>query len=311
MAWIIFLAPADLGETVLASGAVAYALRDGADELTIVGRPEAATLLRGAPAAKIRSPTESPLAFAASVRLQPVRPDLLIDAQSGVAGRIIPAKQRIRLRPAEVVQHLTEAWGEAAGAERALAPKLWLDEAARAAARAAAPNAAPLLVLAPGGASANKRWPAEGFAAVARRLVGGPLSNADVILLGVGARDAETTRALASSLDADGVAARDLGEGLDLLAAAALMERATLCIGNDNVLAHIAAAMNAPTLTLFGPTDERVRAPFGSRARTLRSRPLEEIAARVPLDGANAMGDIGIDAVETAALELLHAGGLR
>ena len=74
--------------------------------------------------------------------------------------------------------------------------------------------------------------------------------------------------------------ALDLGAGLDLLAAAALLERATLSIGNDNALTHIAAAMGAPTLTLFGPTDERVRAPYGPRARTLRGRSLEAIAAR-------------------------------
>jgi hypothetical protein len=35
---------------------------------------------------------------------------------------------------------------------------------------------------------------------------------------------------------------------------------------------------------------------------------LEEIAA---LDAGTAMGDISIDAVEAAALDLLHAGGLR
>ena len=49
-------------------------------------------------------------------------------------------------------------------------------------------------------------------------------------------------------LDADGVPAN--GAGLDLLAAAALAERATLCIGNDNALTHISAAIGAPTLTL-------------------------------------------------------------
>jgi hypothetical protein len=308
MAWIIFLAPADLGETVLASGAVAHALRDPGDELTIVGGPEAVALFRGAPSAKICLPEAGPLAFAAGMRLQPVRCDILIDAMGGLPGPIIPAHTRYKLRPDVVVRHLTEAWGDASGAERALAPKIWVDDAARAAAAEIAPDAAPLLVLAPGGVTANKRWPRERFSAVARRLVGGSLEGARVVVLGAAVRDAEITRAIVSSLDADGVAARDLGQGLDLLAAAALMERATLCIGNDNALTHIAAAVGAPTLTLFGPTDERVRAPYGPRARTLRGRSLEEIAA---LDAAAAMGDITTDAVEAAALDLLHAGGLR
>ena len=126
---------------------------------------------------------------------------------------------------------------------------------------------------------------------------------------GAAARDEPITRAIAQSLDADGMLAHDLGAKLDLLACAALMERAVLCLGNDNALTHIAAAAGAPTLTLFGPTDERVRAPFGARARAMRGRPLEEIAADPSRPGA--MEAIGIDAVEAAALDLLRAGGLR
>jgi ADP-heptose:LPS heptosyltransferase len=311
MSWIVFLAPADLGEAVLASGAVAHALRNPADILTIVGATDADVLFRGAPAAKICVPKEGPLNFAFGALLQPERCDILIDARGGLAGRIIPTRARWRLQPVPVLRHLTEAWGDAAGAERAVAPKLWLDDAARSAAAAMAPDAAPLLVLAPGGVTETKRWPRERFAAIARRLVDGPLTGARVAVLGAAARDGELTRAIVSSLDADGVSATNLGQGLDLLAAAALLERATLCIGNDNALTHIAAAMSAPTLTLFGPTDERVRAPYGPRARTLRGRSLEEIAGLPALDAEAAMGDISVDAVEAAALELLHAGGLR
>ena len=102
-----------------------------------------------------------------------------------------------------------------------------------------------------------------------------------------------------------------MADGLDLLAGAALLERATLCIGNDNALTHIAAAVGAPTLTLFGPTDERVRAPYGARTRTLRGRSFEEAASGSGLDAGAAMNDVSIDAVEAAALDLLHAGGLR
>lgn len=307
MAWIVFLAPVDLGEVVLASGAVAHALRDPNDMLTIVGSPEAQALFRAAPSAKICTPNESPLAFAIGVRLQLVSCDVVIDGLGGFPSRLIPAVSRIKPRPGAVLRHLVEVWTEAAGAERALAPKLWIDDGARASAARVAPEAAPLLVLAPGGVTANKRWPHERFAAVARRLVDGPLSGAQVIALGAAARDGAIARAIVSSLDADGLAARELAESADLLAAAALTERATLCIGNDNALTHIAAAMGAPTLTLFGPTDERVRAPRGPRARTLRGKSFEQAA----LDARAAMDDISIDAVEAAALDLLHAGGLR
>ena len=308
MAWIVFLAPADLGEAVLASGALAHVLREG-DELTLLADAEVTALFRGAPA-RVYVPREQPALFALLAQLRGARCDVLIDALGGLAGGLIPTRRRVRLRPGAVLRHQVEEWASAVGGERALTPKLWIDEAARAAAAAIAPDAS-LLVLAPGGATETKRWPRDRYAAVARRLIGGPLAGARVAVLGAAGRDRPITRAIVSSLDADGVPAIDLGEGLDLLAAAALMERATLCLGNDNALTHIGAAMGAPTLTLFGPTDERVRAPYGPRARTLRGRSLEEIASQSALDAGGAMEDVSIDAVEAAALDLLHAGGLR
>lgn len=310
MAALLFLAPADLGEAVLASGAVAHAMREG-DALTVVCTPEAASLFRAAPGlAALHALSNAELMrWRLWIDLARARFDLVIDARGGVVGAALPAGRRIALRPATVLRHRAEEWAAALEAVRPLAPKIWLDDAARAAAARIAPDAA-LLVLAPGGVTENKRWPRDRFAAVARRLADGPLTGARVVVLGAALRDAPITRAIVVSLDADGVPALDLGEDLDLLAAAALMERATLCIGNDNALTHIAAAMGAPTLTLFGPTDERVRAPYGPRARALRGRSLEEIAA-APLDEARAMEDVSIDAVEAAALELLHAGGLR
>lgn len=313
MASVLFLAPADLGETVLATGALARALRDG-DALTVVCTPEAAPLFRAAPGLVAVRELAPNAGVAASwgvwIELARQRFDLVLDARGGLLSGALPAPRRVALKPPSVLRHRTEEWAEALGDERPLAPQLWLDDAARAAAAGIAPDAA-LVVLAPGGAARRKRWPAERFAAVARRLATGPLANTRVLVLGAAARDANITRTIVSSLDADGIAALDYGAGLDLLAAAALMERATLCIGNDNALTHIAAAMGAPTLTLFGPTDERVRAPHGPRTRTLRGRSLEEIAAHPGLDEARAMEDVSTDAVEAAALELLHAGGLR
>ena len=309
MAAILFLAPADLGETVLATGALAHAMRDG-DALTVVCTADAAPLFRAAPGLAELRVIGAGLAqrWSGWMELARARFDLIIDARGGFLA--LPGTRRVALKPSSVLRHRAEDWAAAFDADRPLAPKLWLDARARAAAAAIAPGAA-LLVLAPGGASEAKRWPRDRFAAVARRLVDGPLAGARVAVLAAADRDAAITRAIVSSLDADGVAAADLGEGLDLLAAAALMERATLCIGNDNALTHIAAAMGAPTLTLFGPTDERVRAPYRPRARALRGRSLEQIAAMSTLDEGRAMEDVGIDAVEAAALDLLHAGGLR
>jgi ADP-heptose:LPS heptosyltransferase len=308
VASILFLAPADLGEAVLATGALAHAVGER-DSVTVIVAPEALPLFRAAPGLEEGIAADGSLASSGALclRLGANAFDVAIDGRGGLLGRIA-AKRRIGLQPGAVVQHRTEAWAQALGADRSLAPVLWLDETARNAAAKIVADATAVLVLAPGGLSPEKRWPVDRFAAVARRLHDGPLATARVILLGAAARDAETISAIASSLDADGIAALNLAQGMDLLAAAALMERATLCIGNDNALTHIAAAAGAPTLTIFGPTDERVRAPHGPRTRTVRGRSFAEVSV---LDGSGAMEDVTIDAVEAAALELLHAGGLR
>lgn len=309
MAAILFLAPGDLGEAVLATGALAHVLGE-VGQLVVVCPAEARPLFRAAPGLVAMHDLPARAGFLPLLRVRRELTRLyvsqLIDARGGWLGKSVAAPRRIVLTPAPVLRHRAEDWAEAVGADRPLSPRLWIDAQARR--RADALPEGPIIALAPGGADPAKRWPRERFAAVARRLVSGPLAAARVVVLGA-ARDGEITRALVQSLDADGVPARDLSDKLDLLAAAALMERATLCLGNDNALTHAAAAAGAPTLTLFGPTDERVRAPFGPRARAMRGRPLEEIAAAPSRAGA--MEAIGIDAVEAAALDLLHAGGLR
>ncbi|PZO48537.1 MAG: hypothetical protein DCF16_16155 [Alphaproteobacteria bacterium] len=310
---MLFIAPADLGETVLATGALAHVLGPG-DELTALAGAEAAPLFRAAPAApaaRVRVPERGGVSWALAALVAGKRFDAAIDARGGWLGRLAPTTRTLSLSPPQMLRHRVEDWGEAAGAGRALAPTIWLDEAAREAAARTVGEARQILVLAPGGSDEAKRWPAERFAAVARRLASGAMDNATVLILGAAERDDEVTRSIAQSLDADGVIARGVGAGLDLLAAGAVMERATLVIGNDNALTHIAAALGAPTLTLFGPTDERVRAPYGPRARTLRGRALDELGDAPYLDAGAAMEDVSIDAVESAAIEQLHAGGLR
>lgn len=313
MASLLFIAPADLGEAVLATGALSYALEKG-DRARVVCGPEAAGLYRAIPNVIGVLPIAHDAGFSAWWRLWAecarTGVDRVIDLRGGAFGKLVKARARVTPQSANVLRHRVEDWTHWLGADQTLAPKIVLDDVARAAA-AAAVESAMVLALAPGGVSAPKRWPGERFAAVARRLAGGPLAGAQVVVLGAAQRDAELTAAIASSLEADGVAVIDLGARLDLLGAAALLERATLCVGNDNALAHIAAAMGAPTLTLFGPTDERVRAPYGKRSRTLRRREYEEIMGMTGSEHISMMEDISVDDVEAAALELLSAGGLR
>ena len=75
----------------------------------------------------------------------------------------------------------------------------------------------------------------------------------------------------------------DLTGKVDLLTAYACLRRARLFIGNDSGLMHIAAAAGAPTLGLFGPSDERRYAPWGDHAQAIRGpRGFEQFLAVDP-----------------------------
>jgi ADP-heptose:LPS heptosyltransferase len=115
-------------------------------------------------------------------------------------------------------------------------------------------------VLHPGAGSPAKVWPE--FPALGRRL--GRAGLAVVVVTG----PAEAAAAAALAARAGGGAVR-LARDLSLRQLAALFEAAAVFVGNDSGLSHLAAAVGAPTLALFGPTDPRVWAPLGPRVAVL------------------------------------------
>jgi len=56
-----------------------------------------------------------------------------------------------------------------------------------------------------------------------------------------------------------------------LLEATAVLARASVFVGNDSGLGHLASAVGTPTLTLFGPGQPERYRPWGEQARWLTS----------------------------------------
>jgi ADP-heptose:LPS heptosyltransferase len=102
----------------------------------------------------------------------------------------------------------------------------------------------------------------------------------------------------------------DLVGRADLLTAYAALQGADLFVGADSGLTHLAAAAGAPTLALFGPSDERLYAPWGPGARAMRGpRPFEDFLRLDPrLDGSLPhMEDLSLARVVAEAEALLKA----
>jgi len=116
------------------------------------------------------------------------------------------------------------------------------------------------LALHPGSGSATKNWPAERFLGLAKWLAG---ERSWLLVEGpADAREAATLRGDPRAVTASGLPVRVLG---------ALLAQAGLYVGNDSGVTHLAAAVGAPTLALFGPTDPAVWSPVGRHVAVARS----------------------------------------
>lgn len=185
------------------------------------------------------------------------------------------------------------------------APHLFTSEATEAYARELTAGPGPILALAPAANWVGKTWPAERFAQVAIQLLGGPLSGGRLMLLG-GPDDGQAIAALRNVVPRERTI--DLAGKVELLAAYACLKHVRLFVGNDSGLMHMAAAAGAPTIGLFGPSDDRLYAPWGEKTRVVRgSRSFEMIREVDP--GLNQalchMMDLPVESVVSAAKVLL------
>jgi ADP-heptose:LPS heptosyltransferase len=105
----------------------------------------------------------------------------------------------------------------------------------------------------------SKLWPAGHWALLARRLTG---AGADVALTG-SAADRQVTAAIAAQARAGGRLA-DLAGRADLKTLAAMQSLARAVVSTDTGTMHLAAAVGAPVVALFGPTSARRTGPYGA-----------------------------------------------
>jgi ADP-heptose:LPS heptosyltransferase len=159
-----------------------------------------------------------------------------------------------------------------------------------------------LVIVCPGARSHIKRWTPEGFARVADRLI--QEVGVDVVVAG--------------EPDEQGIVEEILGlmehqahsaVGLTTIRQlGALMRRASLVLTNDSAALHLASAVRAPTVALFGPTDAEVYGPTAPRHRVVRRRlfcaPCRQALCRFSHE---CMRFISADEVFDAARHVLHA----
>ncbi|MDZ7289726.1 MAG: lipopolysaccharide heptosyltransferase II [candidate division KSB1 bacterium] len=161
--------------------------------------------------------------------------------------------------------------------------------------------------LAPGSVWATKRWPADRYIDLARRLTAE--ANAQIYLIG-GGGDAELCARLADKIGDDCV---NTAGKLTLRQSAALVDRCQILVTNDSAPTHLAVATRCKVITIFGPTVPAFGfAPFGHGhaviEKDLSCRPCSSHGGhRCPIRTHACMLEISVEEVFTEVLTLLYA----
>lgn len=146
------------------------------------------------------------------------------------------------------------------------------------------------LVIHAGSGSKRKNWPTQRFVALGQAVQDRGLR---VIW----------THGPADEAPPDGARRFEILDSPRLSTLAATLATARAFVGNDSGVSHLAGAVGAPTIAIFGPTSDEVWRPDGARVRTLRSTSgsLDDLGEAEVLDAV--VQSIATTAANTSALE--------
>lgn len=312
---ILFVGPTRIGDAVLASGLVKKLVDEAPGaRFTIAVGPAAAPLFAQVPNLDALIVMEKQKGSGHWFRLwnqvRHTKWSLVIDMRgSGLSGFLRRDRRAVhRKSQGEPVHKVIEAARLLTLPEdEAPAPYLFTSDEIEARAEELVGDGGPILAMGPAANWLGKTWPIERFARVAHELLSpeGPMAGGRLMILG-GPDDIRYVEPLARSMPRDRII--DLTGQVDLLTAHACLRHARLFIGNDSGLMHLAAAAGTPTVGLFGPSDDRLYAPWGPHCRAVRGpRAFEQFKEVDP--GLNQtighMMDLPIDTVVAAATALL------
>jgi ADP-heptose:LPS heptosyltransferase len=312
---ILFVTATRIGDAILSSGLIKRLADEIPDaRFTIVAGPDAAPLFAHVPGLDRIIVFEKSKSGGHWIELwRKVRRrkwGLVVDLRGSGLARFLTAKRRaVHRRSGQPVHKVIEAARVLRIEDEPAPPHIFSHPDVEAYADELTAGAGPILAMAPAANWIGKTWPVERFSQVAMRLLRepwSPLQGGRLMVLG-GPGDDKLSRQLR---DAGGRRFIDLAGKVDLITAYECLKRARLFIGNDSGAMHLAAAAGTPTLGLFGPSDERLYAPWGEHARVVRgARSFDEIKAADPgfTHMVCHMMDLPVEKVVSASRELLKA----
>jgi ADP-heptose:LPS heptosyltransferase len=311
---ILFVTATRIGDAVLSSGLLSHLIeRYPEARLTIAAGPIAAPLFEAVPQLERLEVIEKRrwsahwLPFYATVAFR--RWDLVVDLRGSVLAWLLRAGERRVMAKGDAREHRVRQLARLFHLEPPPSPRVWTAPHHERSANTLVSLGAPVLAIGPAANWRGKEWRSERFATLVQRLTAadGLLPGARVAVLAAAHERGQATPVLAAiPLDRR----IDLVGRVDLLTAAAVLQRCALFIGNDTGLMHMAAAVGTPTLGLFGPSPSDQYAPWGHRAAVAHSTDSPEAMFGRGFDHRTTetlMDGLSVDAAEEAASRLWHS----
>lgn len=299
---ILFITSGSIGDAIISTGILGY-LMDTYPEatFTVAVGPAAASLFEPCPritktisVVKQRWNKHWLLLWQ---QTKDTRWDLIVDLRSSLISYILNTRKRYIFKNADTSQSKAEQLAQLLGLSFTPPTRLWSSDAARLKAKTLLPEGKKAVVLAPKTNSIYKDWPIERFAELAQKL---RRDNVVFVVMASGAQFA-SVQPLIQALSADQVV--DLSGKTDLPTAYAVIEQATLFIGNDSGLLHMAAAAKAPVVGIYGPSNDKTYAPRGPHIRLITAREFKPGEEEIRGD-MTYIESITVDRVEEAVREL-------
>ena len=240
--------------------------------------------------------------------------DLVVDLRGSAIAWFLPTKKRVIYKKKNKIIHRIEDMQNIPNGNTPHSPYIWLSKENKKFADDILGErmAQALIIIGPTANWGAKIWEADRFSNLVHLLTSNFCSLQSAMIAVVGGPGEE----LIAKPIIDAIPSQrriDLVGAIPFLDVAAVLERATLYIGNDSGLMHLSAAVGAPTLGLFGPTREANYRPWGPRCAYVRTIESFEQLSRHPdfrPDPTNSlMGGLSVETVFNECGKLLSETG--
>ncbi len=263
---ILFITFTNIGDVVISTALLDRVLADYPDAtVDIVGGKGALALFEGLPQKGELIPLVKQKKHMHYIdlyhKLKNINYDIIIDLRTPLLRYFLKGKKKIGYNHQSrknIGKHKAEQIASLWPSEREINLTCWPDEKVESKIADFCPPDRLLVAIAPTANWIGKQWPQSYFNKLNLGEING-LENALFIVLGA-AHEHNTVKDFIKSLPQDRT--KDLVGRTTLPEAYSWLKKADLFVGNDSGLAHLAAAAQTPTITLFGPTNENLYAPW-------------------------------------------------